>query len=341
MGLADKVGNIDDAVEVDELRKALVRAQRDVMKARAKTEHLVEATITAARDAVLARGPIKPVPKPVAKRKTAKAETALLVMGDWQGSKVTTSYNTEVMQTRVNQYMDKVERITTVQRADHPVNDAVVVFGGDMVEGLFNYPTQPYEIDHTLFGQYVKVSALITDVVRRALSLFSTVTVVPEWGNHGRIGSRRDAVPRGDNVDRMCYELAKQLLQDETRLTWQDCPDDIQRLEVGNYRAVVIHGDEIGRGGFSSPNTIVQHVNRWRSGVYPWAFTDCYIHHYHQHQEWSLADGRGAVFMTGSTESDNRYARDTMAASAVPSQRLHFVDPSEGRVTAQYKVWLD
>jgi len=30
-----------------------------------------------------------------------------------------------------------------------------------------------------------------------------------------------------------------------------------------------------------------------------------------------------------------------MAASGMPSQRLHFVDPLKGRVTAQYQVWLD
>jgi hypothetical protein len=29
-----------------------------------------------------------------------------------------------------------------------------------------------------------------------------------------------------------------------------------------------------------------------------------------------------------------------MAASAVPSQRLHFVHPDDARVTATYKVWL-
>jgi hypothetical protein len=30
-----------------------------------------------------------------------------------------------------------------------------------------------------------------------------------------------------------------------------------------------------------------------------------------------------------------------MAASAIPSQRLHFIDPNAGRVTAQYKVFVD
>ena len=341
MGLADRVGSVEHAVEVEELRSALVRAQQDLIKAKARTEHLTEAVVTAARDAVLAHGQIKPVAKPAADKRKRAGEVALWDLGDWQGSKVTTTYNSQVMRERVMRYCQKAVKITEIQRADHPVEECVVVFGGDMVEGLWNFPTQPFEIDQTIFGQYVTVSALIVDVVQTALATYSKVQVVPEWGNHGRMGSKRDAVPRSDNIDRMCYELAKQLLSGEDRLTWQDCPEDIQRVEVGNYRAVVIHGDEIGRGGFASPSTIVQHVNRWRSGAYPWEFTDCYVHHYHQHQEWNLADGRGSVFMTGSTESDNRYARDTMAAAALPSQRLHFVDPEAGRVSAQYKVWLD
>jgi hypothetical protein len=54
-----------------------------------------------------------------------------------------------------------------------------------------------------------------------------------------------------------------------------------------------------------------------------------------------LADGLGTIYWTGSTESDNRYARDSLAASGVPSQRLHFIDPEKGRVTAIYQVWLD
>jgi len=34
-------------------------------------------------------------------------------------------------------------------------------------------------------------------------------------------------------------------------------------------------------------------------------------------------------------------SKDSMAVSGIPSQRLHFVDPVKGRVTAQYQVWLD
>lgn len=323
-----------------DLRAALTRAQRQLLQAKAKADALVHATIQGARDAQLSLGRIPAVPQPkVDKRKGG--EVALWHLTDWQGAKITTSYNSEVMRKRVAQFVEKAKAITDIQRADHPVRECVIMFGGDMIEGLFNFPTQPFEIDASLFGQYSNVSRLLVETVRSALADYERVEVVAEWGNHGRLGSKRDAVPRSDNADRMTYELARQILAGESRLTWRDCPEDVQRVEIGEYRALLIHGDEIGRGGFSSPATIVRHADRWRSGAYPWAFRDIYVAHYHTHAEWPMANGEGAVYQTGSTESDNRYARDTMAASAKPSQRLHFIDPKRGRVTCQYKVSLD
>ena len=262
-------------------------------------------------------------------------------MTDWQGSKVTTSYNSQVMEERVLRFVNKAETITEIQRTDHPVKDCTIMFGGDMVEGLFNFATQAFEIDQTIFGQFVSVSKLIVEVVRRALEIYEHVTVVAEWGNHGRIGSKRDNVPKADNIDRMCYEMARQLLAGESRLTWQDCPEDIQRVAIGNYRALLMHGDEVGRAGFASPSAWQAAGNRWKAGAYKWDFQDIYLGHYHKHAQENLSDGMSAIYWTGSTESDNRYARDSMAASGVPSQRLHFIDPDKGRVTSIYQVWLD
>ena len=344
MGIANRLTEeaLEAQREIDDLRGALVRSQRELVRAKAKTDHLVAATIQSAHDAVLAKPQIV-IPKPVRDVRTRSGEVALWHLTDWQGAKTTTSYNTEVMHTRVNRFVDKAEKITNIHRAAHPVKDVYVLFGGDMIEGLFNFPTQPFEIDATLFEQFVTVSNLMVAVIRRALTIYENVHVVAEWGNHGRLGSKRDAVPRSDNADRMTYELARQILfsSGEKRLTWADCPEDIQRVEIGAYRALLIHGDEIGRNGYASTTTIVNHVNRWRSGVYPWPFRDVYVGHYHTHYQSSLADGSGAVYGTGSTESDNRYASVGLASSAIPSQRLHFVDPAGGRVTAQYQVWLN
>jgi len=330
----------EETEDVTLLRRALRRAQSQLLQAKDRTEQLVEVTQAAAIDAMIALGPVPPVPAP-AKDKRKGGEVALWHMTDWQGAKKTASYNSEVMRERVMSFAKKAIAITDIQRADHPVKDVTIAFGGDMVEGLFNFPTQAFEIDATIFEQYTTVSRLMVDVVRFALANYEKVTVVAEWGNHGRIGSKRDNVPRSDNFDRMCYEFARQLLADEKRLTWEASPEDVQRLEIGNYRALVLHGDEVGRNGFASPSTIVQHVARWQSGSYPWQFRDVYIGHYHTHNEWALPNGLGSVYQTGSTESDNRYAGVMLAASATPSQRLHFVDPVKGRVTAAYKVWLD
>ena len=308
MSLEDKFNALPEGIEsedVAELRRALMRVQKQLLQAKQRTDELVEVTHQAAHDATLAMGPITPVKAPELTKHKKKPEVALWHLTDWQGAKKTPSYNSQVMVERVMNFAEKAVKISDIMRADHPVNDCVIMFGGDMVEGLFNFPSQAFEIDATLFEQYVNVSKLLVDVVRYALANYQKVTVVPEWGNHGRIGSKRDNVPRSDNFDRMCYELARQLLKDEKRLTWQECPDDIQRVEIGNYKALLIHGDEVGRNGFASPAAIVQHANRWKSGAYDpgFAWRDLYIGHYHTHAEWPMANGLGSVYQTGSTES--------------------------------------
>lgn len=338
--LADELDDLPDEAEED-VRAALNRALKQLARAKAKTEDLVDAAYRAARDAFTAEFTQSPTPRPTLDTRRKSPEVALWHLTDWQGAKLTPSYNSQVMYERVHRFVDRAERITAIQRADHPVKGCVILFGGDMIEGLFQFPTQPFEVDATIFEQWVRVSRLIGEIVQRALGIYETVHVVPEWGNHGRIGSKRDSVPRADNFDRMCYEAARQLLANEKRLTWQDCPEDIQRVEIGNYRALSMHGDETGRAGYVSKQTFLAYLNRLKAGAYPWSFRDVYSGHRHTHDEMAMSDGSGAWYQTGSTESDNRYARDGLGASAQPSQRLHFVDPEKGRVTAQYKIHLD
>lgn len=326
--------------KIEALRQANSHLQTQLVAAKNRGAEIVNAVYQAAYDASLLSQTEKVAP-PIADKRTKGTEVALWHMTDWQGAKVTTSYNSDVMKQRVKLFVKKALQITEIQRADHPVKDCVIMFGGDMVEGLWNFPTQPFEVDATLFKQFVTVAKLIEEVVAEALSAYETVTVVAEWGNHGRLGSKRDAIPKSDNLDRMTYELARQRLDGEDRLTWEDCPEDIQRVEIGNYRALLMHGDEVGRSGFASPSAWQAAGNRWKAGAYDWDFKDIYLGHYHKVAAENLSDGVSAIYWTGSTESDNRYARDSMAASGVPSQRLHFIDPEKGRVTAGYTVWLD
>jgi hypothetical protein len=334
------INEFREATEIVKLRDAAKSLQRELIDAKNRGKAIVEAVYQGAYDAALVVGVNKSVP-PKKDKRSQREEVALWHMSDWQGGKLTTSYTSEIMRTRALQFTEKAQTITDIQRSDHPVRKCVIMFGGDMVEGLWNFPTQPYEVDSTLFDQYVNVAMCAKDVVQIALGIYEEVEVVGEWGNHGRFGSKRDAIPKNDNLDRMVYELARRLLADEPRLTWEDCPEDIQRVEIGNYRALLMHGDEVGRSGFASPSAWQAAGNRWKAGAYGWDFQDIYLGHYHRHGQEGLADGLGSIYWTGSTESGNRYARDSMAASGVPSQRLHFVDPEKGRVTAVYQIFLD
>jgi hypothetical protein len=342
MSLADDLAAAQKEIdpEIAELRKALNNAQKQLSKAKIRNDELVVATHRGAYEAMLALGKVPPVVAPKKDVRKASPEVALIHSTDWQGAKVTTSYNSEIMRKRVLQFAEKIVHLTNLQREHHPVRECVVMFGGDMVEGLFNYPAQLWQIDASLFEQFVNVSRLCVDFVRVMLINFDKVTVVAEWGNHGRIGGKRAEVPKNDNVDRMVYEMSRQILAGEKRLTWEDCPEDIQEVKVGNYRALLMHGDELGRSGFASPAAWIAGANRWKAGAHDYDFHDIYLGHYHRHAQEPIQKNYN-IYWTGSTESDNRYARDSMAASGMPSQRLHFVDPAKGRVTAQYQVWLD
>lgn len=332
-----------ESTETIELRAALRRTQAALGRAKAKTEDLVDAVYKASRDAALASGPYVRVPTPVMhKTGPGASEVALLHATDWQYGKRTDSYDRAKCEERVKLLADKVDLLTRVQRTEHPVDQAVVLFGGDMLEGLNIFPGQAYEVDSTLYEQLFGVSKLMGDLVRRLLANFKNVSVWAEEGNHGRLGRKGDW-PRTDNTDLMAYEIAKQSLSEEIsrdRLVWHPRQTWHQIIEIGAYRAMLIHGDEIKSFGGNTPAFgLLRKGTAWSSGVTE-TFKDIYFGHYHTPMSLTLPNG-GTMFGTGSTESDNAYAAEFVAAKGKPSQRLHFIDPRKGRVTAEYKVYLD
>lgn len=350
MSLKDRLGEIPEpeSQEVIELRRALMRSQKTIADLKRNKEDFTQAVVNAAHDAMLSRGAVPPVPTPEKDTRKKRGEVALLHSTDWQLGKQTLTYNSKECERLVKQSVEKTIRIADIQRADHPVKEIVLMLGGDIVENTTIFPAQVYEVDSDVMSQFVDASRILIDIVRTLLANFEKVTVVCEPGNHGRIGKFGE-LPKDINWDKLTYMFAGQALQNEKRLTWQMSKEDIQRVTIGNYKALLIHGDEI-RWGTAS--TIVRFADRWKSGAYKFFdevdsitkgfdFRDLYIGHYHQHQSWNMANGEGSVFMSGAVETGNRYARDLLASNGEPSQRLHFVDPEKGRVTSEYRLWLD
>lgn len=322
--------------QIEDLQAALKRAQIAHAREKAKTDAIVEAVYTAARDASIAQ----PTPKPIIpKRDTRKgrAEVALIHATDWQLGKKTVSYDVETCKKRIELFAEKILRITEIQRQDHPVREAVLMLGGDMVEGLGIFESQVYEVEAYLFEQLFETVHIIEKLVRTLAANFEKVRVICEFGNHGRIG-RFGSMPRGDNFDLMAYKIASDRTKD-LRIEWQMGDDFYQHFHIGKYRALLVHGDEIRSFGGTPIFAIIKKFTGWAAGIVP-EWDEAFMGHYHTPLSLTIPNG-SRVFVTGSPESGNVYAAEQLAAQGRPSQRLHFVDPIAGITTAEFVLWLD
>jgi hypothetical protein len=330
------------AQQLEELQGALKRAQSAHAKEKLKTDQIVAAVYQAAKDAAVAIKPPK-VTKPKKDTRKNKAEVALIHATDWQLGKKTASYGVDTCGARMEKFVEKVTHITDIQRKHHPVREAVLMLGGDMVEGLDIFPGQAWEIEAHLFEQLFEAARIIEHMVRHLDAHFERVRVICEFGNHGRIG-RYGVNPRGDNIDRMAYKIAEDRTKDLKAVSWQSSDDWYQHFTIGNYRVLLVHGDEIRTYSGTPLFGIIKRVTSWAAltiakGSVP-PFDDCYMGHWHNPASITIGNGN-RVFITGSPESGNVYAQEHLAAQARPSQRLHFIDPEEGRVASEYVIWLD
>lgn len=338
----DFADRVENASEVVRLRAANERLSRELYQVKHKHFDYLEAVDSAVRGAI-ATIDIKPVPKSKLKAGKGKEEVAVALLSDMQTGKVTPDYNSDVARERVMRYAEKIVRLTEIQRADHPVRHCVVPMLGDMLEGCDIFPGQQWLIDSTLYRQVFETTpSILVDFLRYLLAHFDTVRVEAVQGNHGRIG-RRGVFGPEDNTDRMVYRLVQMLMRDEPRLTFNMADPVGERawykvMEIGSYRAMLIHGDQI-RGSMGFPwYGLGKKAHAWASGGIPESFNDLMMGHYHQAAMIPLNKRR--AWANGSTESNNTFAAENLAAQSDPSQWLLFVSPTRGHVTAAYEVRL-
>jgi hypothetical protein len=312
-------------------QESLKKAHQRVIKSRAMKDAMVGAVYAAATESRLAQPPL-PKPPRLTVKPGKSHHVALLHTTDWQAGKITPTYSLEVLECRLNTMMDVAAVLN--RRHGNPVESCYLLLGGDMLEGVSIFPTQPFEIEAEAYDQFFAVVRLIRMVIDRALAIWPFVYVVSKWGNHGRIGKFGE-LPDTDNLDRMAYRVAWERYQDDPRVYWDvENKDYVQQFDIGNYRAALLHGNEFHKT--FSAERIVRKLTAWQT---MYGFGDAYLGHFHRRDCYGMPNGSMAYF-TGSTESSNAYAADQLAARTDPTQRLHFIDPDRGRVNAEHVLWL-
>jgi len=341
---AGSPGRCDGECSCKGLRESNRDLLRRLSKANASKEELVEAVYQAAKDG-LSGLVLDTIPAPRPPKAPGETEVALAVLSDWQLAKRTSTYNSDVCEERIERLAERIVRLTQIQRADHAVDDLHVHVLGDIVEGELIFPGQAHQIDASLYRQVtLDGPRILGNFLRRMLANFERVHVTAVIGNHGALGgrARQDYNPE-TNADRMLYRIVQQILAGEERLTWNipDGPGESTWYavnEIGKYRTLLLHGDQF-RGTSGLPwYGIQKKAGGWALGAIDEIFDDIDFGHFHQPTRLTL--NRVTARCNGSTESDNGYAREQLAAVGQPSQGLRFVHPSKGMVTAEYTVWL-
>lgn len=319
-----------------ELRRALQSTQRALQRAKARSEDLVVAVKEAARAAAAAYPPLPALPAP--RKSRPGHHWSLIHSTDWQLGKRTPSYNSDVAEKRVLLSVEKALTLTGLQRKAIDIPSCALLLGGDMVEGIGIFPGQAFEVDSALYDQLFRVSSLIDRMVRTLLVDFDTVEVWEEYGNHGRLGKPGE-MPAADNVDRMAYHIARDRVGKQKRLTWHESKSWYNHGTLGAYSFLLVHGDENRRIGAGTHSSILNQMKAYSAGAVE-PFKDAYVGHWHREEELSLPNG-GKVYLTGSPESGNEYARQHLGATGQPSQRLNIIDAERGRVVSRHSLWLD
>lgn len=342
------MGLRSDVVEI-ELRETIRRLTRELAEAKAKREELVRAVYEAATDAF--RGiTVPPVRPPKSDARHAGDEEAVVVLSDWQLGKETPSYNIDVAASRMEELATKVEKITRIQRSDHPVRRCHLFVLGDLVEGERIFPGQAWEIDASLYRQMQAAVSILANFTRRMLAAFDSVTIHAVDGNHGRLGRPGEYHPE-TNADRMVYWITKLLLKDEPRVSWNfaDGPGSNWYVvaKIGRYTSLLVHGNQF-RGTALLPwYSIQKKAGGWALGAIMDLVDslagdgDVDLDFGHWHQPTRMTLNRLTARCNGSLESHNPYAQEQLAAVGRPSQGLRFVHPERGMVTAEYTVWLE
>lgn len=336
MSLTEDAENHDDLARV---KRELSRVQRQLYEVKHKRVDYLQ-TVVEAVEGAIAGQTIAPVPLGAVHRESAASELyTVALLSDLQTGKITPDYNSMVCLDRVRLYAQEIIRIA--QSTGSRI--CVVPMLGDMVEGVDIFPGQQWLIDSTLYRQVFDTTpVIITEFLRTLLTHFDSVRVEAVQGNHGRLGRKGMFGPE-DNADKMVYRVAELMLRDEPRLTWNIADPVGERawykiMHVGNYRAMLIHGDQI-RGSMGFPwYGLGKKVHSWASGGIPETFDDLMMGHYHQMAAVPL--NHRTVWANGSTESTNTFAAETLAAQSSPGQWVLTVDGVAGVVHAAYPVRL-
>lgn len=336
----DSAPNLEREVEllsdkVSQLRKSEGTLRRKLKKNEHRTRELVDVTLAHIQSNPLKTFSVKtPTPKSQGR---GDRETAMLHLSDTQIGKLTGSYDAAVCRERVLQAVQKAIDIANTRRTAAKIYELVILFGGDLIEGEFIFPHQPFEIEMSLGEQATKVAPeIFAEAIALAAGSFRKVRTVWVAGNHGRAAPRGVASDPNTNWDTVVAVITEGLIHKSSpklakRVEFDIVDDAWHRVvDIEGWRCLLFHGHQV-RGGMGiNGHGFYKKVTGW---VQCLGEQFDYTYHGHFHTPGTRTINDVQCFQNGTTESDNGFALEELACQGYAAQRLQFFNSKYGVIS--------
>lgn len=329
---------IGDTASVDTAPsvKALQAEVRDLKRKLAMNKSGAAVLVAAVQDVFADDPPSYDVPEPPPRKPGAPEEIAVLHLSDLQIGKTTATYDSAIAHKRLQIVGQKAVEIIGLRQKNANIKELHLLSGGDIIEGERIFPTQAHEIDQSLIRQACFAApAAIIAVMRALMPMVETIHFHGVRGNHGRDDHGAAVETNWDTVvnivtQQMGAPFGK-------RVTWDIAVEDWKcSFNTYGWRHLLCHGHQI-RGMLGFPwYGFGKKVGGWYQTVEPFDYV--WTGHFHTSAMFDI--NRITVLSNGTTESDNQYALESLAAGGSPKQRLAFFNKDYGLISDN-QLFLD
>jgi len=239
-------------------------------------------------------------------------------------------YDTNIAEMKTIEAFDfYIEKILEQQ----PVDEIVLMLGGDLVEGEDIYGGQAHKIDDTLNQQIRSARKCYMQQIRRLKDWFNVpVKVVCVSGNHGNMNTGSNA-----NADDLIYRMLEDMVNlselENVKFVYSDRSDYTTfTYRGGKYTGYLTHGENRSHHiGTSSPQS------DWLAIKDDIGFDAAWRGHYHNQKQENV--NGTPIFMTNSRKPGDDYT-DSIATFGQTGNAVYFAsdDESVGRVEVETNV---
>lgn len=290
-------------------------------------------------------------PKPSKKIANAKKDhiDVMAIVSDCQiGQKVTlkdvgglNEYNFDVFLKELFIWKNEVIRFVEVQQLTHTVDNIIIPFLGDIVEGHDIFSGQAYHLDMHICNQVVNGSQVFAQALAEISITFPEIRIlilgIP--GNHGRVGRKGEA-PSQCNWDVICYkflecELTNYKKENGGNIEFQWSDAWFQLLKSKGWVFCFIHGEDI-KSWMGMPYYGVDRAKAKYMEMLNSYFTYFVLGHHHKEAE--LPSDNGEKIVNGNWVGGNDGSKIWMGSNN-PNQWIFTINEKYG-ILLREKIYL-